>query len=95
VDERAVDLAIALAVASSLRGRPVPADLAVFGEVGLAGEIRAVPRPAARIAEARKMGFRTLLVPRSNADRLGDEDREGVEIVSVSTLGQALESAIQ
>ena len=57
VDEPAVDLALALAVASSLRDRPVPRDMVVFGEVGLTGEVRAVPRAAARLAEAQKLGF--------------------------------------
>jgi DNA repair protein RadA/Sms len=94
VDERAVDLALAVAVVSSLRNCPVAPELALFGEVGLAGEVRAVPRPAPRIAEARKLGFRTLIMPRGNAERLTDEQRQGVTIHPVATLAQALEIAL-
>ena len=93
VSERAIDLALAIAVVSSLRARPVSADLAAFGEVGLAGEIRAVPRPGPRIAEARKMGFRTIVVPKGNVERLEPADGEGVEVVAASTLDEALDAA--
>jgi DNA repair protein RadA/Sms len=94
VAERAVDLALAVAVVSSLRNRAAPPELALFGEVGLAGEVRAVPRAGSRIAEASKMGFRSLIVPKGNAERLSDEERGGVEIIAVSTLGEALEAAL-
>jgi DNA repair protein RadA/Sms len=93
VDERAIDLALAVAVVSSLRNRAVSPHLALFGEVGLAGEIRAVPRPGPRIIEARKLGFRRLIIPRGNAERLSETEREGVELVPVSTLSEALEEA--
>jgi len=91
VSEGAADVGVALAVVSSLRDRPAPPDLAVFGEVGLTGEVRAVPRAAARVAEARKMGFRTVALPAANARRLGDGEREGVDLVPIRRLADALE----
>jgi DNA repair protein RadA/Sms len=94
VDERATDLALALAVVSSLRDRPAPPDLAVFGEIGLAGEVRGVPRPGPRIAEARKLGFTRVILPRGNASRLLETEREGVELIPVATLAEALEAAL-
>ncbi|MBL8608514.1 MAG: DNA repair protein RadA [Myxococcales bacterium] len=63
VDEPAVDLAVALAVASSARDRPLDPSLVAFGEIGLAGEVRSVARAEARAAEARAMGFTTLIAP--------------------------------
>ncbi len=92
VEERAIDLALAVAVVSSLRDRAVPPDLAVFGELGLAGEVRAVPRPAPRVAEARKLGFTRLVLPKGNAARLLDPEREGVDLIPVATLAEALEA---
>ncbi|MFW5926326.1 MAG: DNA repair protein RadA [Myxococcota bacterium] len=93
VDERALDLAVAVAVVSSLRDRAPGRQLAVFGEVGLAGEVRGVPRPVARVAEARKMGLTRIVLPRGNMDSLGFEDRVGLELVPVSRLDEALEAA--
>ena len=68
VEEPAIDLPVALAIASSLRDRPVPDDIVAFGEIGLAGEVRGVPRAQARIAEAAGMGFRRAVVPGSAAN---------------------------
>ncbi len=88
VDEPAVDLPVALALASSLRGRPVPEDVVAFGEVGLAGEVRGVSRVRARLAEAAAMGFRRAILPRT------DEKVDGidqVELITVRTLAEALE----
>ena len=65
VDEPAIDLAVALAIASSLRERPVPPEIVAFGEIGLAGEVRSVPRSAARLAESAAMGFTRAIVPAS------------------------------
>jgi DNA repair protein RadA/Sms len=90
VDERATDLGLAVAVVSSLRERAVPADVVVFGEIGLAGEVRAVPRPGPRVAEAKKMGFARVVVPKGNAERLTAEEREGVELLPVGSLDEAL-----
>jgi DNA repair protein RadA/Sms len=95
IDERAADLAVAIAVASSLRDRAVPPELAVFGEVGLAGELRAVPRAAARIAEARAMGFSRVVLPRGNVTQLTAEERSGVEVIGVPGLGEAMAHAFE
>lgn len=94
VDERAVDLALAVAVVSSLRDRAIGSDLVVFGEVGLAGELRAVPRAAARVAEARKMGFTRIVLPRGNLTGLTPEERKGMELVGSPTLADALNAAL-
>jgi DNA repair protein RadA/Sms len=69
VTETAADVAVALAVASSLRERPVPQDLVVFGEIGLTGEVRPVPYGEERLLEAQKHGFKRALVPRANVPR--------------------------
>lgn len=68
VNEPAADLAIALAIASSFRNRALPADAVAFGELGLSGEIRAVGAASRRIAEANKLGYRTLYTPQNLQD---------------------------
>jgi len=86
VGETAADLAVALAVVSSLTERAVPSDLAVFGEIGLTGEIRPVPFGEERITEAQKHGFRRALVPRANIPRRS----LGIEVLPVDRLSDAL-----
>jgi DNA repair protein RadA/Sms len=86
VGETAADLAVALAVVSSLTERPVPQDLVVFGELGLTGEIRPVPFGEERLAEAAKHGFRRALVPRANAPRRPLP----LEVTPVDRLAEAL-----
>ena len=85
--ETSADLALLLAIVSSFRDRPLPRDLVVFGEVGLAGEIRPVPSGQERIAEAAKHGFRRAVVPKGNAPRRAPA---GVQILPVASLGEAL-----
>src|SRR5690606_7769857 len=80
VDEPAVDLALAAAITSSLRERAVPHDTVVFGEVGLTGEVRSVPRAAQRLAEAQKLGFKRAVLPESCLERLRPEERNGLEL---------------
>jgi len=65
----------------------------VFGEVGLAGELRAVPRPGPRLAEAAKMGFERVILPKGNLAALSDQEREGLDLVFADTLAAALEAA--
>jgi DNA repair protein RadA/Sms len=89
VQETAADIAVALAVVSSLTERPVPQDLVVFGELGLTGEIRPVPFGEERLAEAAKHGFRRALVPRANVPRRP----LGIEVVAVDRLSEALAAA--
>jgi len=85
--EPAADLAILLAVHSSLTARPLPAKTLVFGEVGLAGEIRPVQRGQERIREAAKLGFRQVLIPNLNKPR---QPIENVKIMGVDRVDQAL-----
>ncbi len=86
VAETAVDLALALAILSSLRDRPLPEGLVVFGEVGLAGEIRPVQHGQERLREALQHGFRQALIPRANAPR---RPVEGLAIQAVQHITEA------
>jgi len=87
IDEPAADLAILLAIVSSLRGQPLPRKLVVFGEIGLAGEVRAVQRGQERLREAAKLGFTQALIPRANAPK-GAID--GLEILAVDRVEEAV-----
>jgi DNA repair protein RadA/Sms len=91
--EPAADLAIAVAVASSFRGLPVAADLAVLGEVGLSGELRSVGQLARRLHEAAKLGFTRALAPRSMLRR-GEALPKEIEVIGARTLRDALDVAI-
>ncbi len=87
VVETGADLALLLSIVSSLRDRPLPHDLVVFGEVGLSGEIRPVSSGQERLYEAVKHGFRRAIVPLANCPR---EKPKGMEVVGVKTLADAL-----
>jgi DNA repair protein RadA/Sms len=89
VEEPAADLAVIAAVASSLRNRAIRQGTAVFGEVGLAGEVRGAPQAALRLREAAQMGFTRCIVPQGNIAR--DEAPAGCEIVPVKNVGEALD----
>ncbi|WP_394176482.1 DNA repair protein RadA [Thalassotalea litorea] len=91
VTETSVDLALLLAMVSSFRDRAFPRDLVAFGEIGLSGEIRPVPSGQERINEAAKHGFRKAIVPMANKPK---EAIEGMEIIGVNTLAQALEAIL-
>ena len=90
VDEPAVDLALCVAIVSSLRDLPVPTELAVFGEVGLTGELRAVARPAVRVQEAKKLGFTRVLLPQANLAHMTASERSEIELCPARDLEQAL-----
>ncbi len=90
VSETGADLAVLLAVLSSLRNRPLAHDVVAFGELGLAGEIRPVQNGQERLREAAKHGFRRAIVATANAPRRGGAI-EDLEIVPVQRLGEALE----
>jgi DNA repair protein RadA/Sms len=93
VGEPAADLAIAVAIASSVRDRPVAADLAMIGEVGLSGEVRAVGQTAARLKEAARLGFRRCLLPKSA--RRGQEPLpQDIEVIPVRSVVEAVEKAL-
>lgn len=85
--ETSADLALLLAIVSSFRDRKLPAELVVFGEVGLSGEIRPVPSGQERLAEAAKHGFTRAIVPRGNAPK---GEIRGMQVLAVSKLSEAL-----
>jgi DNA repair protein RadA/Sms len=87
VSEPAADLGVAAAVASSFRNRPLPARTVVFGEVGLGGEVRSTGQAGLRVREAAQMGFTRCILPARNVP----EVVEGIQLVGVSTLEEALE----
>ncbi|MDL2058384.1 DNA repair protein RadA [Mesosutterella sp. AGMB02718] len=91
VSESAADLAVLLAILSSIRNKPLPRGLVVFGEVGLAGEIRPAPRGQDRLREAAKLGFSRAIIPRANRPRA---PIEGLEVTAVEQLSEAI-SAVQ
>jgi len=78
-----------LSIASSLRDHPLPRGLFAFGEIGLAGEVRPAPRGQERLREAAKLGFSLALIPKANAPKRAIE---GLEIVAVDRLDQALDA---
>jgi len=92
VDEPASDLGVLAAIASSMRNRVIPATTALFGEVGLAGEVRAVPQAPIRVREAAQMGFRRCILPAANVDP-ADQRQVGAEceLVGVRTVGEAID----
>ena len=90
VMETSADLALLLAVVSSLRNRPLPRDWVVFGEVGLSGEIRPVASGQERLAEAAKHGFKLAIVPKGNAPK---KAIKGLEVIPVVRLSEALEAS--
>ncbi len=90
VSETSADLALLLAIVSSFRNRPLPKDLLVFGEVGLAGEIRPVPGGQERLREAAKHGFRHAIAPAANKPR---KPIAGLQVYPVTNVSQALKAA--
>ena len=87
IGEPAADLAISLAVVSSLTNRPIPGKLVVFGEIGLAGEVRPAPRGQDRLKEAAKLGFERAIVPRANAPKA---KLAGLEVLAVDRVDEAV-----
>lgn len=87
VVETSADLALLLAVISSFRNRPIPRDWVIFGEVGLAGEIRPVPNGQERLREAAKHGFKRAIVPYANAPK---QPIKGMEVIAVKKVADAL-----
>ncbi|NLD56275.1 MAG: DNA repair protein RadA, partial [Burkholderiaceae bacterium] len=90
ITEPAADLAVVLAIVSSLKDRALPHGLAVFGEIGLTGEIRPSPRGQERLREAVKLGFGKVIAPRANAPR---RPIEGLEVIAADRLDEALAAA--
>jgi len=90
LDEPAADLGMVAAIASNYRDAPVSPKTVLLGEVGLAGEVRAVSRLPQRLAEAAKLGFERAVVPKSQAAKSASDGSGGIQVVGVDTVGQAL-----
>jgi DNA repair protein RadA/Sms len=93
IGEPAADLAVAAAIGSSVRERPVAADLTLVGEVGLSGEVRAVSQIQARLKEAAKLGFRRCILPKT-VRRAKLDAPQGLELIHVRSVVEALEKAL-
>jgi DNA repair protein RadA/Sms len=89
IQEPAADLAVLLAIVSSMRNQPLPRGLCAFGEIGLAGEVRPAPRGQERLREAAKLGFSRAIIPRANVPKRAVE---GLQISAVDRLDQALDA---
>jgi DNA repair protein RadA/Sms len=92
INEPAADLAMAVAIASSVKDRPVAADLVLIGEIGLSGELRAVSQTNARLREAAALGFRRAIVPKTV--RRGEGPPKGIEIIPCRSLREAIAAAL-
>lgn len=88
MSEPAADLGIVMAIVSSYKNKPVSEDMIVFGEVGLSGEIRAVTMPEQRVAEAKKLGFHTCVIPEVSCKAVGEVS--GMEVIGVKSVNQAI-----
>lgn len=93
IDEPAADLSVAIAVASSVKDRPVHADMAFVGEIGLSGELRAVGQMESRLKEAAKLGFKRCVVPRPRGREAKGYPKE-IELIGCRTLHEAMEVAL-
>lgn len=87
INEPAADLAVLLSITSSLKNKPLPSKLIVFGEVGLAGEIRPAPRGQERLKEAAKLGFTRALIPEANRPK---QPIAGMEVIAVKRVEEAV-----
>jgi DNA repair protein RadA/Sms len=91
IEEPAIDLGISMAIVSSFLNKPVEPDVVVFGEVGLAGEIRGVSQVELRLKEAEKLGFKKCVLPRINLGRLKPSE-SSISLVGVSSIESAIEA---
>jgi DNA repair protein RadA/Sms len=96
LEEPASDLGLALALASSHRDAPLPADRVAVGEVGLGGELRPVPQLARRLSEAERLGFRSAIVPKSRAgaETVAGKRTSQIEVITAATLAEAIERTL-
>lgn len=90
--EPAIDLGLILAITSSIRGIAIHAETAVMGEVGLAGEVRSVPRVETRIKEAIQMGFKRCLIPRRNLKGISEDFQKKIQLVGIEFVDEAIEA---
>ncbi len=91
LDEPAADLTVALSLVSGLKDIPVPEDVIAFGEIGLAGEVRAVNSAKARVSEAARLGFKICILPYNNLKNLQDSNIDGIQVIGVKTIRQAFD----
>lgn len=89
LEETAADLAVVYALVSGLRDKPIPDDIVVFGEVGLSGEIRSVPRAALRVLEAERLGFKRCVLPKSCYKQMIGTTVSSIELIYVRTVDEA------
>ncbi|MCP4167773.1 MAG: DNA repair protein RadA [Chloroflexi bacterium] len=94
VSEPACDLAIAAGIVSSVRNKPVAADIALIGEIGLSGELRSVSQLTKRLIETQKLGFKRALIPRNRQKKEIDPPPQGLELIRARSLSQAIEVAL-
>jgi DNA repair protein RadA/Sms len=93
ITEPAADLSVAIAIASSIKDRPVHADMAFIGEIGLSGELRAVSQLDTRLKEALKLGFRRCVIPQSTQKR-GLQVPDGLEVIGCRSLREAVDVSL-
>jgi len=91
IGETSADLPVLIALTSSLKGQPLPAQLVAFGEIGLTGEVRPVAYGDERLREAQAQGFRLAIVPQANAPR---SEPTGMRVIAVTRIAEALEAAL-
>lgn len=89
MNEPAMDLGIVMAIISSFQNKPISSEMMIFGEVGLSGEVRAVSMPALRVAEAKRLGFKTCIIPSVSLKSVGDE--KGITIIGVKSVRDAMQ----
>ena len=90
IEEPAIDLAISIALVSSFLNKPIDPDIVVFGEVGLAGEVRGVSQVDMRLNEALKLGFTKCILPKINLDRISSGDNS-ISLIGVESVERAIE----
>ena len=91
IEEPAADLGVVLAVVSSLKNKAIPKGMAIFGEIGLSGEVRSVGQPLVRIKEAHSLGFETILLPAGNLAQIDAKDLPSLNCLGVQNVRQALQ----
>lgn len=94
ISEPAIDLGILLAITSSLRSQTIDSETAIFGEIGLGGEVRSVPRAEARVKEAIQMGFKRCILPKKNLKGISQEFQRKIALIDVEMVEEALEKVL-
>jgi len=90
INEPATDLGVVMAVTSCLKGKAIPPNVSIFGEVGLSGEVRSVSQPLARLKEAQSLGFETVILPQGNLSLIEKKERQKMSLKGVQNLKQAI-----